>query len=95
MENSMTAQNILSKDDVMLLAYNTAGQSWMDEAHLQLFAKELTAIVSKAVKEKCVDDCLAVLKARYMQDNNIVDIEVLRCIKAVKEHFGEVEVTNA
>ena len=25
----MTAQNILSKDGVMLLAYNTAGQSWM------------------------------------------------------------------
>jgi hypothetical protein len=38
----------MSRDDVMALANKTAGQNWMDEAHIQRFA----ALVAAAAKEE-------------------------------------------
>jgi len=38
--------------------------------------------------ELIVQDCLGVLKRRFMGDLNREDMEVKRCIEDVKEHFG-------
>jgi len=38
--------------------------------------------------ELIVQDCLGVLKRRFMGDLNREDSEVKRCIKDVKKHFG-------
>jgi hypothetical protein len=38
--------------------------------------------------ELIVQDCLGVLKKRYMGDNNREDMEVKRCIEDIKKHFG-------
>jgi hypothetical protein len=38
--------------------------------------------------ELIVQDCLGVLKTRFMGDLNREDMEVKRCIEDVKEHFG-------
>ena len=38
--------------------------------------------------EFIVQDCLGVLKRRFMGDLNREDSEVKRCIKDVKKHFG-------
>ena len=40
----------MTKDDVMMLANQTAGQHWMDEAHIQRFA----ALVAAAERKQCV-----------------------------------------
>ena len=36
--------NLLTKDEVMLLANETSGNYWMDEAHIQRFARRLIEI---------------------------------------------------
>ena len=41
----------MTHDDVMALANQTAGQHWMDEAHIQRFA----AIVAAAEREAIID----------------------------------------
>lgn len=38
--------------------------------------------------ETVVLECIDVLKKRYMGDNNREDMEVLRCIEALKSRFG-------
>ena len=38
--------------------------------------------------ELIVQDCLGVLKRRFMGDLNREDMEVKRCIEDVKQHFG-------
>lgn len=38
--------------------------------------------------ELIVQECLGVLKRRYMGDQNREDMEVRRCIEDVKKHFG-------
>ena len=43
----------MTKDDVMVLANQTAGQHWMDEAHIQRFA---VALIS-AEREACAKVC--------------------------------------
>ena len=40
----------MKKDDVMMLANQTAGHHWMDEAHIQRFA----ALVAAAERKQCV-----------------------------------------
>lgn len=39
-----TAITLLTRDEVMLLAEETAGKCWMDEAHIQRFARRLIEI---------------------------------------------------
>jgi hypothetical protein len=41
----------MNRDDVMALANQTAGQNWMDEAHIQRFA----ALVAAAEREDILD----------------------------------------
>lgn len=41
----------MTKDEVMLLAEETAGKCWMDEAHIQRFARRLIEITVN----KCMD----------------------------------------
>ena len=41
----------MSRDEIMKLAKKTAGQHWMDEAHIQRFASVLIA----AEREDCLD----------------------------------------
>ena len=43
----------MTHDDVMALANQTAGQHWMDEAHIQRFA----ALVAAAEREACAAIC--------------------------------------
>jgi len=43
----------MHRDDVMHIANETQGQSWMNEAHIQRFAKRLLEIERKA----CADIC--------------------------------------
>jgi len=38
--------------------------------------------------ETTVRECVDVLMARYMGDNNREDMEVRRCVEAVEKHFG-------
>ena len=38
--------------------------------------------------ELMIQECIGVLKRRYMGDNNREDTEVLRCIADFKRHFG-------
>ena len=38
--------------------------------------------------ELIVAECVSVLNKRYMGDQNREDMEVRRCIEAVKQHFG-------
>ena len=55
-------------------------QSWTGVGQ-RVFNKEKFA-------ELIVQDCLGVLKTRFMGDLNREDMEVKRCIEDVKEHFG-------
>ena len=43
----------MTKDDIMMLANQTAGQHWMDEAHIQRFA---VALISSE-REDCAKLC--------------------------------------
>lgn len=40
----MTKTTLMTKDEVMLLANETVGKYWMDEAHIQRFARRLIEI---------------------------------------------------
>ena len=67
----------MNRDDIMALANQTAGQHWMDEAHVIRFA----ALVSAAEREACAKvcdviddgredlsaDCAAAIRARGQQ----------------------------
>lgn len=35
-----------------------------------------------------IEECVRVVRARYMGDNNREDMEVLRCVEDLKKHFG-------
>jgi hypothetical protein len=41
--------------------------------------------------ELIVRECVDTVKKRYMGDNNREDMEVLRCVKDLKQHFYGVE----
>jgi hypothetical protein len=43
----------MTRDDIMALANQAAGQHWMDEAHIQRFA----ALVAAAEREACAKVC--------------------------------------
>jgi hypothetical protein len=43
----------MTRDDIMALANQTAGQHWMDEAHIHRFA----ALVAAAEREACAKVC--------------------------------------
>lgn len=43
----------MHRDDVMHIVYETQGQFWMNEAHIQRFAKRLLEIE----REACADIC--------------------------------------
>ena len=45
----------MTKDDVMMLANQTAGQHWMDEAHIQRFAVALISAERDACAKVCFD----------------------------------------
>ena len=49
----------MNRDEVMALANQTAGQHWMDEAHVQ----RLAALVAAAEREECAK--LAEISAEY------------------------------
>lgn len=51
----------MTKDEVMALANETAGQHWMDEAHVQRFA----AAVAAVEREACAQVCDAAEKRRW------------------------------
>ena len=42
----------------------------------------------KGFAELIVRDAIAVVRKRYMGDNNREDMEVRRCIEDLKQHFG-------
>ena len=59
----------MTREEIMALANQTAGQHWMDEAHIQRFA----ALVAEAEREACArvaemspdkHYCAAVIRAR-------------------------------
>jgi hypothetical protein len=39
-----------------------------------------------------VQECINTVQKRYMGDNNREDMEVLRCVSELKNHFGICEV---
>lgn len=47
----------MTRDDIMALANQTAGQHWMDEAHIQRFA----ALIAAAAYEECAKVCESVM----------------------------------
>lgn len=38
--------------------------------------------------ELIIKDCIGVIRTRYMGDNNREDMEVLKCIDLLKQHYG-------
>ena len=38
--------------------------------------------------ELLIQECIITVKKRYMGDNNREDMEVLRCVSELKNHFG-------
>ena len=59
------------------------GFGWDTKYHWYVGNEQL-----KRFAELIVQDCLGVLKRRFMGDLNREDMEVKRCIEDVKEHFG-------
>ena len=49
----------MTRDEIMHLANSTAGQHWMDEAHIQRFA----ALVAAAERERIGDQCAEQIEA--------------------------------
>ena len=85
MTNNTNKTEFISKDEIMLLASKEAGKWWIGEAIVQRFAECLIEQTIEFTKNKCID----VLKARYMQDNNREDLEVLRCMAALRDAFQQ------
>lgn len=42
----------------------------------------------EALAELIIKDCIGVIRTRYMGDNNREDVEVLKCIDLLKQHYG-------
>ena len=38
--------------------------------------------------ELLINECIGIVNKRYMGDNNREDMEVRRCVKDLKKHFG-------
>ena len=64
----------MNRDEVMALANQTAGQHWMDEAHVQRFAALVAAAEREACAKVCDDignpwalDCAFAIRARGQQ----------------------------
>lgn len=41
--------------------------------------------------ELIIQECINTVQKRYMGDNNREDVEVLRCVSELKNHFGVAE----
>jgi len=74
------------------LKFTTAGE-YMNQSLLQL--KQQAGIADNPDQEGLdlfakliVEECIDVVNKRYMGDNNREDMEVLRCVKNLKKHFG-------
>jgi hypothetical protein len=59
-------------------------RGWGDFHNGFQFTRESTEQFVKLIAEECV----IVLQGRFMGDLNREDMEVRRCIEAVKDHFG-------
>lgn len=65
-------------DDIMALANQTAGQHWMDEAHIQRFA----ALVAAAEREACLQLCVA---SKLIASSSVVETEAInQCAAAIR-----------
>lgn len=67
----------MTRDDIMALANQTAGQHWMDEAHIQRFA----ALVTAAEREACAKACEEEIK-RAKPVYSVVAENALKAIRA-------------
>ena len=68
----------MNRDDIMALANQTAGQHWMDEAHVQRFA----ALVAAAEREACAKVCVA---SKLIASPSVVETEAVRqCAAAIR-----------
>jgi hypothetical protein len=60
----------MSRDEIMLLANETAGQHWMDEAHIQRFAALVVAAERERIKKinapviQRINEHIDILRAR-------------------------------
>ena len=60
----------MTRDEIMLLANETAGQHWMDEAHIQRFAALVVAAERERIKKinapviQRINEHIDILRAR-------------------------------
>ena len=49
---------------------------------------EFNRLYRNKFAELIVQECISIVQKRYMGDNNREDMEVLRCVADMKQHFG-------
>ena len=49
---------------------------------------EFNRLYRNKFAELIVQECISTVQKRYMGDNNREDMEVLRCVADMKQHFG-------
>jgi hypothetical protein len=69
----------MTKDEIMMLANQSSGQYWMDEAHIQRFA----ALVAAAEREACVKACKAQRQLLGENEAKFGGLGIAMCVDAI------------
>lgn len=69
----------MTKDEIMMLANQSSGQYWMDEAHIQRFA----ALVASAERKACAKACKAQRQLLGENEAKFGGLGIAMCVDAI------------
>ena len=74
----------MTKNEIMMLANQSAGQYWMDEAHILRFSALLEARAAAAERKACVEACKEQRLLLGEDEAKYASLGMAMCVDAIK-----------